>query len=824
MSGLSLSSCSLSRRRFLKVSSSLAALGVAGAVLPAGVSRAFAASETGEVLSGSHFGVFYGKVEDGRLASVRPWEKDPRPAEMLDGVQDIVYSASRIRYPMVRRAYLDQGPAAERDSRGTGDFVRVSWDQALDLVAKEIKRLEDEEGPWALYTGSYGWRSAGRMNPQSMLKRLFNLMGGSVNSSSNYSKAGIEAIMPYVMGMIEAEGPQTTFKTVTEHSDLVVFWAVDPVNNNRISNTIPSHDEWQWIDDLKAANKKTLFLNPVKVESCNDLGGEWIAVRPQTDVALALGLCHTLLSEDLYDKDFIENYTYGFDQFADYLMGNGSDGVEKTADWASEITEIPADDIRDLAHRMVAGRTMLVSGWSPQRQHHGEQFPWALVTLASMIGQIGLPGGGFTQRYHLDACGAPVTNGPSVGTPISTGERTEIKAWPDEKGAQIIPVARIVDMLEKPGESYEHNGETHLYPDVKMTYWVGGNPFHHHQDRNRMRKAWKKFETVVVQDFEWTASARFADIVLPAASTVEHDDIDMVSPTCRKALLAMKKMIDPVFEARSDYDIFSALAEKLGIGQEFTEGKSEMDRIKDAYDAAKEQAAGKNLEMPEFEEFWDKGILEFEVPEENLDYVKHAEFREDPLLNMLPTPTGMIEIYSKAIEKMGYTDDCPPHPTWIEPQEWLGQEDKTFPLHVNSAHPKYRLHSQLCGTKVREEYTVAGREPCLINTQDAQVRGIADGDIVRVFNDRGQVLAGAVVSDEIRPGVVRLWEGGWYDPEDVSDDNTVCKYGDVNVLTPDIGTSRLAQGTSAATCMAQVEKFEGETPEVTVFTAPKEAA
>lgn len=807
----------LSRRRFLAATGSLAA---ASALTPAFLgASAQAAGAAGEMLGCSNFGAFWAKVDAGRVTGVRPWEGDPSPLPTIEGAVDLAYSASRIRYPMVRRAYLEKGPGAAVETRGQNDFVRVSWDKALDLIAAEIKRCA-EIGPWSMYTGSYGWGHFGRaVNTQTALRRLFNMMGGSVNSSSNYSKAALEGIMPYVLGQIDAEGPQTSYQTIIENTDLIVFWAVDPLKDNHISTNVPDHGEYGWFEQMKKAGKKAIFINPLKTEGNKILNGEWLPVRPHSDVALALGIAHTLISENLANKKFLADYTTGWEVFFDYVTGK-KDGTPKTPEWAAEITEIPADTIRDLARRFVKGRTMLVSGWTPQRQQHGEQFPWVFVTLAAMVGQIGLPGGGFCQRYHLDNAGAPQANSPALSSTMQAGKRKELKPWPKEKGTDVIPCARIVDMLENPGKSYEHNGKTHIYPEVKMTYWVGGNPLHHHQDRNRQVKAWQKFETIIVQDFQWTASARFADIVLPATTGLERNDIEGLGVVTRKAFFAMKQIVEPMWEAKSDYVIFQMLADKLGLEPDYSEKKTEMDRVKEVYAATLEQAKGKKIPMPDFDEFWQEGIVEFETPEKNIRRTKYDKFREDPLLNPLPTPSGKIEIFSKAIEKFGYAD-CPPHATWLEPNEWLGAKTKTFPLHVNSSHPDYRLHSQLNGTKTREVYAVAGREPCTINTKDAAARGIKSGDIVRVFNGRGQCLAGAVVSDDIRPGVIQLQEGGWYDPATPGEANALCRYGDVNVLTQDIPTSRLAMATSAHTCMADVELYKGEVPKTEVFNTPK---
>ncbi|KAA0574376.1 trimethylamine-N-oxide reductase TorA [Azospirillum sp. B21] len=817
----------ISRRRFLQTTSAAAALGSLSG-MPFGLSKAFAAPASaavadGEYLQASHWGAFWAKIEKGRFVSLRPWEKDPHPSPQLLGAWDQVYSPTRIRYPMVRRAWLEKGPGAAPETRGAGDFVRVSWEKALDLVAGEIKRVQTDFGPWGIYTGSYGWGPIGRVgNPQTMLKRLMNLTGGSVVSSSNYSKAGIEAIMPYVVGSIDAEGPQTSHQTILDNTDLIVFWACDPLKNNQISAAIPDHGEYGWFEAMKKAGKKAVFIDPVRTEGCKMLGAEWLPVRPHSDVALALGMAHTLLVENLHDKEFLENYTFGFDQFAQYLRGE-KDGTPKTADWAASLCELPADTIRDLARRLTKGRSMLVSGWTPQRQQYGEQFPWAFVTLAAMVGQIGLPGGGFCQRYHLDNAGTPSANAPGLAGSLQIGKRKEIKPWPKEKGTTSIPCARVVDMLLNPGTTYQHNGGTHIYPEIKLCYWAGGNPFHHHQDRNRMVEAWAKIQTFIVQDFQWTATARHADIVLPATTSVERNDIERVGVVARKAVVAMKQLIDPVFESRNDYDIFVELAKRLGVEPEFSEGKTELERVREIYEDALKQATAKKIPMPDFDTFWNKtGVVEFSTPDSAVRRTKYADFREDPVINALPTATGRIEIYCKAIEKMGY-DDCPPHPTWLEPSEWLGQRERKYPLHVNSSHPQFRLHSQLNGTKVRELYAVGGREPCRINSADAAARGIKSGDVVRVFNGRGQCLAGAVVSDDIRPGVIELQEGAWYDPAEGGKPGTLCKYGDPNVLTPDIPTSKLGQATSAHTCLAEVELYKGTPPAVTVFDTPKDA-
>ncbi|SJZ84038.1 trimethylamine-N-oxide reductase TorA [Consotaella salsifontis] len=811
----------VSRRSFLKTSAMLGAAGLVGPSLLTFGARAEGAD--GEVMTGSHWGIFKAKVEGGRAVSIAAWDKDPKPSHQLPGVLDSIYSPTRIRYPMVRRAYLEKGPGAEPETRGKGDFVRVSWDQALDLVAKEIQRVEKDHGPAAIFAGSYGWKSPGKLhNCRTLLSRMMNLAGGFVNHIGDYSTGAAQVIMPHVMGTLEVYEQQTAWPVVVDNTEVLVFWSADPYKTNQIGWVIPDHGGFEGMEAFKKTGKTVICIDPIRTETAKEMNAEWVAVQPQTDVAMMLGIAHTLYTEKLHNQDFLDTYTTGFDKFLPYLMGE-SDGTPKTAEWASEICGVPADKIKELARLFASKRTMLAGGWGMQRQHHGEQAHWMMVTLASMLGQIGEPGGGFGLSYHYANGGAPSADSPVLSGITDGGKAVKGAEWLSTSGAAAIPLARIVDMLENPGKEFDFNGTKNTYPDIKMAYWVGGNPFAHHQDRNRMVKAFQKLDTFIVHDFQWTPTARQADIVLPATTSYERNDIEQVGDYALKAILAMKKVIDPVYEARSDFDIFAEISKRLGKEKEFTEDKDEMAWLKSFYDAAQEQAKQRQIDMPDFDTFWKDGIVEFSVPDEAKAYVRYSTFREDPLLNPLGTPSGLIEIFSSNIEKMGY-DDCPAHPTWMEPVERANAKGAKFPLHVDTAHPISRLHSQLCGTKLRETYSVAGREPCMINTKDAEKRGIADGDVVRVFNDRGQVLAGALVSDDILPGVIRLSEGAWYSPVEPGKPGSLDAYGDPNCLTVDIGTSKLAQGNCGHTAIADVEKFTGDLPKVTVFEAPAGAA
>jgi len=810
------------RRRFLKGS----AAAFAASTLP--ISMQFlsngAMAQTGqqEILSGCHWGVFKGIVKDGHAVEFKPWEGDPHPSPMLEGVRDSIYSPSRIRYPMVRRAWLEQGPGADPDGRGSGDFVRVSWDKAIELVAGELTRVREKYGQQSVFAGSYGWKSPGRLhNCQTLLQRMLNLTGEFTSSSGDYSTGAAQVILPYVSGSLEVYEQCTTYPVLAEHTELMVFWGCDPINNSQISWQVADHGAFAGLKQLKDAGVEVISIDPVRTQTCEYFDAEWITPKPQTDVAMMLGIAHTLYSEDLHDQEFLDRYTSGFDQFKPYLLGE-TDGQPKTAEWASEICGLSADSIRDLARRFASKRTMLALGYATQRQHHGEQSTWMLVTLACMLGQIGLPGGGYGLSYHYSSGGAPTHESPILSAiDNASGAKSSGAAWLASSGAVSIPVARFVETLLNPGKTMQFNGNEIELPLIKMAYWAGGNPFAHHQDRNEMLRAWRELDTFIVHDFQWTATARHADIVLPCTTSYERNDIEQVGDYALSHIVAMKKIVEPQFEARNDFDIFAAIADKLGKGYEFTQGRTEMDWIRGFYEAAKIEARAKGMEMPVFNVFWDSNKpLAFPLEDKQKYFVRHQAYREEPILNALGTATGKFEIYSRTIAGYDY-DDCPPHPTWMEPIERLDGPTTKYPLSIASNHPRYRLHSQLNGTSLRKLYAVQDREPCWINPRDAAVRNIKDGDVVRVYNDRGQILAGAVVSNDVMPGVLRIQEGGWFDPLDPREIGSLCRYGDVNLLTPGIATSKSAQANCGQTGVAEVEKFTGELPEVLVFSQPK---
>jgi biotin/methionine sulfoxide reductase len=368
----------------------------------------------------------------------------------------------------------------------------------------------------------------------------------------------------------------------------------------------------------------------------------------------------------------------------------------------------------------------------------------------------------------------------------------------------------------QPGERFSYNGAEHRYPDIRLVYWAGGNPFHHHQDLNRLRLAWRKPETVVFHEQFWTPAAKMSDIVLPATTSLERDDIGYARR--EPYLIAMKKAREPIGEARDDYAIFQAIAQRMGASCAQSDGHEVSEWLSHLYEEARVKSANVGVGLPPFEEFWEAGIAEAIGTQE--PPVMLAPFRADPEANPLRTPSGKIEIYSERIASFGY-DDCPPHAVWLEPIEWLGSKTaERYPLHMLSDQPADKLHSQLDHSPHSRATKVKGRQPITLHPEDAAARGVTEGDLVRVFNDRGACLAAARLSDRMRRGVVRLSTGAWFDPADRGSNRPLEKHGNPNALTLDIGASKLSQGCIAQTCLVEIERHDGPAPAVTAHDLP----
>ena len=752
----------------------------------------------------THWGTYETSKNNQNNIKINKWSKDPNPSDFGLGFLDAATSDLRINQPHIRKEWL-KDRHNKKNLRGLDAFVPVSWEEEIDLTASELQNVKKEFGNSSIYAGSYGWASAGRFHhAKSQLNRFFNLFGGFSSSFQSYSYAAAQTLLPHIVGhdLYSFLDEHNTWNTLEKECDLILMFGGMPLKNSQVSaGGVGKHTTEKELRKCVNAGTKFINISPNASDAAKFLNAKQISIIPNTDTALMLSLAYILITSNNYDQKFIEEYTNGFNEFKSYVLGE-KNNKPCTPEWASSITSIPVETIKWLAKEISAKKTMISISWSLQRASAGEQPLWMGITLASMLGHIGTEGGGIGFGYS------------SVNSTGDVFKKIPWKSLPqgNNKIRDFIPVARITDMLEKPNELFQYDGRKLKYPNIKLIYWAGGNPFHHHQDLNRLVKAWQKPKTIIVNEIWWNAQARHADIIFPANTALERNDI-MLNPR-DPTIIANKKTISSVGESKSDYEIFSSLANKLGFENLFTENKSELDWLKYLWNESIKVSEEMNLKLPEFNKFWEEGF--FEIPIEKTKKIMFKNFRDNPVKNPLNTPSGKIEITSNIIKNYNLKD-CKGHPTWIEPYEWLGNKDN-FPLHLISNQPEYRLHGQLDNADYSLKNKIKDREPVLINSADAKERNIENNDIVLIFNKRGRVFAGARLSDEVSKGVLVLSTGAWFDPNyEINAD----LHGNPNVLTKDIGTSLLSQGPTSHTCLVEIRKAEkNEIKKVTIFSKP----
>jgi biotin/methionine sulfoxide reductase len=753
----------------------------------------------------THWGTYLARVRAGTVIGIESHPRDPDPSPIGPGMVEALTSTARVRVPMVREGYLARGPRHGGNSRGAEPFVAVSWDEALDLAAEALSRVKEQHGNHAIYGGAYGWASAGRFHhSQGQLHRFLNLFGGYTDHVNSYSYGALEVIMPHVLGdTLRFRADIPTWRDIAAHTQLFIGFGGVPLRNTQVNaGGVLRHSAREDIRACRDAGVAFVNVGPVRDDMSTELGAEWISIRPGTDVAFMLGLAHVLISDNQVDTDFITRCCVGYAPFRDYVVGL-SDGVPKTPVWAANICDCRAEQIVALAQRISRQRTLISMQWAVQRADRGEQPCWMATVLAAISGSMGKPGGGLGFGYGS-------VHGYASGT-----ARLKVAAFPQGTNPikTFFPVARLADVLLNPGAPMPYNGQTLRCPDIRLIYWCGGNPFHHHQDINKLLRAWQQPETIIVHEPFWTSTARHADIVFPATTPLERDDIAFGDGT----LVAAHQILPPVGEAQSDYAIFSGIAARLGFERAFAQGRSEQEWIALLYAETRALAAAAGVALPDYETF--RGLGTITLPETPRPGALLGAFREDPDGHPLATPSGRVEIFSDTIASFEYAD-CPGHPVWLEPPEWLGNGDGRYPIHVLSSQPATRLHSQYDNGGYSRASKVHGREPIRLHPADAAARGIADGDVVRVFNGRGAFLAGAVLTDALRPGVAQIATGAWYDPLEPGTPGSLDVHGNPNMVAPDRGTSSLAQGSSAMSAMVQIEKFTGALPAVKVFDPP----
>jgi len=678
-------------------------------------------------------------VKDGRITRIGTDER-PMPSlkACLRGLaqRDVVYAPDRLTRPLKRSG-----------EKGSGKFVPISWDEALGIISSELRRVKSRWGNSAVFLVDYSGSISPLQGFGRASRRFFSMFGGCTTTwgITSYEAALFSALATF--GTVYTGSTKDSFLD----SKLIILWGFDPV----VTRFGP--DMVHYLNQAKRAGAGIICVDPRLNRTAKALGAKWIAVKPGTDAAMMIAMAHVMITEKLHDRRFIGACTEGFEKFEDYVLGR-EDGVPKTPEWAEGKAGVEAEVIRRLA-RDYAGikPAALVAGWAAGRTAYGEQYHRAASTLAAMTGNIGIRGGyasGGIGRIPLGYLGKTF---PVLGDLESK-----------------VHMSDIFSALLK--------GKSGGYPsDIKFLYLVGCNLLTQFLNVNKGAEALLKPEFVVVHERFMTPTARYADIILPVTTALERFDIGQ--PWSGSPYFTfLNKAIDPVGETKSDLEIFSELAARLGISG-FND-KTDEDWLRTFVEATPD--------LPDYETFKEKGFHEIELSE------PWVAFREQIEKGVpFPTPSGKIEIYSRKIAEM---DDphLPPIPKYIDP--WEGPEDPRrarYPLQMVSPHARTRVNSQFDNIP---RLKALADDRLWLCPDDAAARGIVDGDSVKIFNDRGRILARAKVTDRIMAGVVSLDEGAWYRPDHEGVDHGGC----VNVLTRDEKSPGGAFPCN--TCLVEVEK------------------
>jgi anaerobic dimethyl sulfoxide reductase subunit A len=725
-------------------------------------------------------------VRDGVIVRI---DGDDRPGDTLADPQ--------LRACIRGRAYRRRQDHPERlkhplkrvGKRGEGKFERVSWDEALDKIASEFRRIKQTYGNQAFYV-PYGTGSYNQLNGRQTAERLMNLFGGSLGFYNSYSWAAISAATPTVYGTVVTGNQRQDWL----NSKYILMWSWNPAEMRDGTNS-----EY-FVRKAREKGARVVCIDPRMTLSAVALADEWIPIRPGTDAAMMSAMAHVMIREGLYDAEFVRTHCVGFDQtqlppgaegaesYKDYILGT-RDGLAKSPEWAEAITGVPRETIARIAREYATTKPgVLYQGYGMQRRAYGEQAVRAGCVLAAITGNVGVPGG-WAGGIALQA-----PDGGPVWTAFPTGDNPVKALIPSFLWSEAV--LRGTEMGPDDGV----RGVKKLATNIKCIWAVACNALvNQHSNINRTARILqdeKLVEFLIVQDNFLTPTARFADIVLPACTQFETWGLEDGWKYGDEVLL-MPKILDPPSETKSDYRIAADIAARLGLGEAYTEGRDErawVDWILDRY--RKTRFPG----LPTLDDFETSNRGVYSVPVTR-PVVAFVDFRRDPERHPLPTPSGKIEIFSKRLHDMNKPMEIPAVPKYV--QEWespFGPEAEKFPLSAIGHHYLARVHSTMENVDWLNE---AFPQRLFINPVDAEPRKIRNGDPVKVFNDRGTTVVPCRVTTRIMPGVVALPQGAWWTPDKDGTD----RRGSVNVLTSERWTP-LAFGNAQHTIMVQVERAE----------------
>ncbi|MBI4295217.1 MAG: molybdopterin-dependent oxidoreductase [Chloroflexi bacterium] len=678
-------------------------------------------------------------VKEGRIVRIETDDgEEPQLRACLRGraYRQKAYSPDRLLYPMKRVG-----------ERGEGKFQRISWDEALDTVASELKRVKETYGPAAiLFLGSAG--SLAALHGKNPVDRLLSAFGGYTGRWCSASNEGQIFASTATFGTFRIGNARDDLL----NSRLIVMWGWNP------ADTIWTTNSAYYLSLAKERGARIICVDPRFTDSAATFADQWIPIRPGTDAAMLIAMAYVMITEELQDQKFLDTYTVGFDKFRAYVLGE-EDGIPKTPEWAEAITGVPTATIAGLAREYATTRpAALFTAFGPGRSATGEQYHRAAYALAAMTGNIGIPGGcaGGGRSYSSDQFLRMPPGKPNPVEVAAPPRQYSVESLYSRSSA-LIHTSKVYDAILE--------GKAGGYPcDPRLLYVACFNQLNQRQDINKGVQALKKPEFIVVHEQHMTPTARFADILLPVNTFMERNDV--FAPWLGAPYyFYMNKAIDSLGESKTDLEICSELASRLDIGD--YADKSEEDRLKEIVGACKD--------IPDYDDLKKKGLYRVKIKEPPVAFKKQIE---DPEHNPFPTPSGKIEICSQLLVEMN-NPLIPPIPKYIE--NWEGFNDplaKKYPLQLITSHFKRRAHSTWDNVPWLRELIP---QAAWISSADAQARGISDGDQIRVFNDRGETIIQARVTERIMPGVVDIPQGAWYAPDEKGVDRAGC----ANVLTRD---------------------------------------
>lgn len=715
-------------------------------------------------------------VQDGCLIDLSSGQHigDPslRPCVRGRGYRRTYLSGQRLRYPMKRIG-----------ARGEGRFQRITWEEAANLVVSEWKRITENFGPGSRYV-NYGTGSQGVLRQDKLMRRLMNLDGGCLGLYGTYSSLCSDFVTPYIYG--DKLSGNSTEDIL--NSKLLILWGHNPLE------TRFGAQRDYYIMQAKAQGMRVIVIDPRQSDSAVALADEWVGIRPSTDGALANAMAHTIWSEGLQDQRFMDTYCLGFDRehmpdgvapelnYYDYLFGN-TDGIIKDAAWAEAITGIPADTIRRIAIMYAATKpACILQGLGNQRTGNGEQTTRGIAALTCLTGNVGIPGGGAAGVGYASEEPRPVY-------PIGKSDYPGVISC-------FLWTQAVEDGISMTREKDHIQGMERLESNIKLIFNLGSNILiNQHSDINnsiRILKDTSKCEFIVCSDVFMTASARYADLILPAASFLEHDDFGLPWRTGHY-ILASNQVIPPIFDARNEYDWIGEVARRLGLWEQWSLGRNTAEEwLEVFYDELRQ----KKPELPPYEQFKAEGGYAYQNPKCYIAYEKQIS---DPEHHKFATPSGKIEIFSKRLYEMGDPVSIPALPVYTPCPE--GPEDplrEKFPLQLIGWHTKRRSHTNHDGNDWLIEVEP---QDVWIHPKDAQARDIHNGDSVIVFNDRGRMKIRAKVTERVISGVAAIAQGAWFKPDAQGTDTQ----GSINILTSTRPTP-LAKGNPQHTNLVEIRK------------------